>query len=1100
MLFDKKKVKSKNNQISKGNNSIFIQRKNIQKAISKEMISSKLSYINDNKNLKSKNIENEEYGYELDQSSENNSKDDQEKNNIIVSSLLNEKSNGENVEKFENNSQNNKKEFIFLPMAKISLNKKIKNKRNENKEINTKIKKNKKDDMDNNILYKSLNTNGFINNKIILNKLNEMDNNYNNSKINFDGISAVSKHNSFENNYNENSNSLENNFFNSPKISTNTLFKSENLDINKNINYNSFNIFKENQNLKNIIKEKFIAKNNNFKAINIIKINDYTDKALNKDIKNNLDSNIIDKITKEKKELEEKLEKEKKLNKEKNNYIDILKNAINDNILENKNIIINNDNKKKEIYNVDLILEYSKYKQENEKIKKGLIMQNILIVDMKNELINLNNYNKKLEEEITQYKKNINNFKEKINEYEMKLTEKKSNEDELIINYNKQKSICYNLQREINTLKQKNNEINKEKCGENIEEKSLKDYSKILDEKKQIIKELKNDNYKLIKELDLNIQSLDNKNELIDIKKNIHEKAEFEQIENLNNILKSKELEIQKMKTNKNNYRIIIDSLYEKIKEITQIIQANNEIISEDYLNKANKILIKMFKEIIDHININNNGNILNDEKLKTIMEFNDILKRNLEDLFDKVNSIKNKFNKKKDIIINENKNNILNSNLFFSPNGLNNTENNNNPEKNNKNNNYNITRINNDNKKIAKNNKFKKIDIPMNLLNNQTSENKSINKYNNRFKITEPNFIKKKNILNNNKINLNSNLLEKNSIIYKSNLSPLNKACMASTSINKTINSKYNDLVNRMFDEDKNKTSSIKLSLKVKELSDLIINNHNSNQSFQKNNGNNLMIKNIKKSHNKLSEEESDKINNTINIYPSNSKTVDRNNENKMFSLTNLTTVRRNIKNKLDENNIFIKNTIEGKNNKNRNLAFLNYPLMINIPLNNHKKTISSSNNYLNKNLEIGNFPKLNIKNNDKKNNILLGGNFYCNNTKSEKANTLSLESNRVNESLNKKKEKFYIKLGNNSTSFFDSLRNNNYRNNRKKLSQKIIKPQLFEIDKNNTFDINGLAKEIMKPTFLKNDVSIKVNNNKEKIQDDLMFNEINKNISLNN
>ena len=38
------------------------------------------------------------------------------------------------------------------------------------------------------------------------------------------------------------------------------------------------------------------------------------------------------------------------------------------------------------------------------------------------------------------------------------------------------------------------------------------------------------------------------------------------------------------------------------------------------------------------------------------------------------------------------------------------------------------------------------------------------------------------------------------------------------------------------------------------------------------------------------------------------------------------------------------------------------------------------------------------------------------------------------------------------------------------------------------------------MKSTFLKNDVSIKVNNNKEKIQDDLMFNEINKNISLNN
>ena len=146
-MIDKKEIKIKNCQAAKP--SLTIENKNYPKKNSKE-ISSQLSSLENENNYKE--IENEEYGYELDQSSESDLNKKEENKNIIMESYYNEKSNGENFNINDINSQNynNSKDFIFLPLSKISKNNKRKNLNNNNI-----------------ILYNSLKNNGNINNNIV---------------------------------------------------------------------------------------------------------------------------------------------------------------------------------------------------------------------------------------------------------------------------------------------------------------------------------------------------------------------------------------------------------------------------------------------------------------------------------------------------------------------------------------------------------------------------------------------------------------------------------------------------------------------------------------------------------------------------------------------------------------------------------------------------------------------------------------------------------------------------------------------------------------------------------------------------------------------
>jgi hypothetical protein len=304
------------------------------------------------------------------------------------------------------------------------------------------------------------------------------------------------------------------------------------------------------------------------------------------------------------------------------------------------------------------------------------------------------------------------------------------------------------MQKKINILKQKNEDlleinekISKEKCIVNIEEKSLEDYKKILHEKNNEIKELKKENMNLLTDVDLKDRKLEellenkenNKNENINNIKNFSKKYFMEQIQNLNNNLKLKDLEIHSLKNNENNIKKNIDESYELIKEIYKNIQIKYNDILENNLNDDNKIILKSFKEIIDQINTDNNGNISLNEKLKTINEFNNIIKTHIELLFKNMNLIKNNNNDNndniKDINNKQDNNKLNNINLFNSQNGQNNAINNNNPNNinniNSDNNNQINSRINNFNKKLINNDMFKKIDITLNNFNAHNSESK---------------------------------------------------------------------------------------------------------------------------------------------------------------------------------------------------------------------------------------------------------------------------------------------------------------------------------------------------------------------------------------
>ena len=133
---------------------------------------------------------------------------------------------------------------------------------------------------------------------------------------------------------------------------------------------------------------------------------------------------------------------------------------------------------------------------------------------------------------------------------------------------------------------------------------------------------------------------------------------------------------------------------------------------------------------------------------------------------------------------------------------------------------------------------------------------------------------------------------------------------------------------------------------------------------------------------------------------------------------------------------------------------------------------------------MEITNNLEKSYLTNNSRNNILLNNNYNIK-SKNEKINALSLETNRISGKLNKKKETNFMNVGNNSSSFLESINNKNIKNNNKrKLTQKILLKQKIlkkdNIHKNkNIFDINGLTNEIMNPSFLRNNTSITLNSN---------------------
>jgi hypothetical protein len=291
----------------------------------------------------------------------------------------------------------------------------------------------------------------------------------------------------------------------------------------------------------------------------------------------------------------------------------------------------------------------------------------------------------------------------------------------------------------------------------------------------------------------------------------------------------------------------------------------------------------------------------------------------------------------------------------------------------------------------------------------------------------------------------------------------------------------KYDNLVESILNDDQKKIKNNKLNLKVKELADLI--NNQDSYNYNKNNNKNMNIKDMKKSKNNLSEE-NEKANNTIGVFPSNKK-IKNKSGNIHLSLANLNATRKS-----DNFDIF-KSSTGGICNTNINSPHSNLPITLNFTLNNHKKTISSSNNYLNKKAHIEKLEQFNLKNSY---NNLPNNRINISYAKTLESNTKSISSIR--------NERPFIKIIDDSTNLFEEINNKNSKNNKKKLAHKLLMKQKILSDKENinTIDINGLANEVMKPTFLKNNVSLTLNNNTDKAKDSAIFQEIKKMSLLNN
>ena len=711
----------------------------------------------------------------------------------------------------------------------------------------------------------------------------------------------------------------------------------------------------------------------------------------------------------------------------------------------------------------DLIDENNNFISDNKTIKKSIILQQVLVNEMKKEIESL-----KIEKENMQ--KKYNSEKENImNEYNKTINS--------ILQENKKlNEIIKNQKNEIKNI----NKICREKIIELEQVNKMMESIKI-DNGKNKNSTTENDNFDIS-----NIKEENSKN-------TIKEKNLIKIIKN-QNIIKGKDLYERKTKesnnsTRDNNNEFIeekllsaIDNSYDTIKQVS-----NNLKFFSDKLDDNSEIVIEKLKNIIEKININNNGytdrneniSIIND-KIKTINEFNNIIKLEVNELIEyfKNNIINYKIssNNKIDKNINHNINNLIRS-----ENGQNY---------------FNEVKT---KKYYTNNNLFKKIDIKRNkyktnrILNELSDDNFSYSKkrfikYNTKNKIINKSkdeiIFNKNDMFYNRTISLKNNLLEKNSVVYKSNVSPMSKEYYLNSS-NNNENDKFdvnlNNLINKIIknngDENRsensfNKLKNIKLSSKVKEISDLINDNKTS-----KNNITSFEEKNYKKL--KIPIPEDGKINTTLNIFP----TFNKIKENKL-SISNNNSHR----NKLSGKSLrpIYKNSSEYFSVNNCN-PFASIPLISNCKTINHKKNTSMSSNYISKKNDRNKYSELESIKTETRiiDNYMKMSNLF------KSLNNSYLSSNTIESQMSKTKtETTPNRISNNS---FSSLGNRNVYvridNDENKLLSKIFFNK--EKFKNNNYDLNGVTNDFMRPSFLKSNAVLSLNNNKsEKRREKTLYN----------
>ena len=412
---------------------------------------------------------------------------------------------------------------------------------------------------------------------------------------------------------------------------------------------------------------------------------------------------IYNQLLNEKEEILENLRQEVLINQEQRNYIEILKQTIEQDLIKTglmKNL--DESSKKYNMKPVDLIADYSKIKMENEKIKKDLIMEQVILTDIKNDLdttknenIDLQNKNNELEEEMSMIKKlisgnlinnqidlenkdqivtniqnliienkelkeNISIFKKQINEYEKDLIDKNDIDNKLkSLTKEKEKILEKNskLQNDFNELsnqfseKVKNNEdllkenINiKDKYNKSKQEiEKLKNNLEETTEKFNNTKQLLEEEQKIIK---ISLKKSENSN--IELTNDIQSKND--QISNLQNVAKEKDKSIIDLNSKLSESKIILDKLKdENEKKMILSNQNINNLNDENQklkfltkeLTKENQNLLEQISKLKDEIN----KYAIDFQTLKNENEETKNLNNQLKDQFDRTNQEKDILN-----------------------------------------------------------------------------------------------------------------------------------------------------------------------------------------------------------------------------------------------------------------------------------------------------------------------------------------------------------------------------------------------------------------------------------------------------------------------
>lgn len=471
--------------------------------------------------------------------------------------------------------------------------------------------------------------------------------------------------------YNQNNNISFVNSFETTDIKTNNIFRPSLISQSVQ-NQNNPNIIKFEQDssffkFKDLTND--ITDNKNF-------IND-DDNNNRTDIKNyfiNTETNqeeytqkstsLINQLKTENAKLEALLRNDNLKIQEQENYIEILKQTIENDIIKNgKKLEFNKINEKLGLSPTDFLVKYNELISENEKLKKNLLLQQVVSTNMKKELEELRNnenikskndknmLNKKYDGLNNKLELNTDDFiaqkelliKEK-NDIIMKLTKMEIENKNLIQIIEKQKIENNAME---NLLQEKDMQLAqysyiKNNNGymfnaNNIKEVNSKS-SELFKENKSLINEisnLKNQNNELLlkynnlkneknninilkfNEFSRNKNTIDNNNENKFVKDNY-----IKQIIKLNEVIQSKDNQLNIMQNSEKRLISIIENSYKSLIEYFKQIPLSDKSINKNNNYCCNEIITKVFKEYIkpfcgnDNNTLDNNLYYLNNDRL----------------------------------------------------------------------------------------------------------------------------------------------------------------------------------------------------------------------------------------------------------------------------------------------------------------------------------------------------------------------------------------------------------------------------------------------------------------------------------------------------